>query len=336
MYNKENYLRGVHIRQVQFSSYKRRKTTTKSRGKGKGRAFPVGPASTPINSPDLPIAMRMPQEILNTIFNNLVDHPVHFTRVAQVCKSWQLASDTHLYWMYLVKKLNLNPPKPRAKKFKTFKQVVERDWGTFCSLCFRGSGNGHGRLYVRPAVIDLVTIAEIYKELKTTWFKIFEDNNEFQVSFDRELREVEISHNEEAFKLTNNLREEQNDSVIEIDKDQFYREVSVSRSTVPTLTSLTQSSSSTSSSSATITPPQQSSSVISQSSSSSSSSSSAPSSSQPFSSVTSRPCPENAFITPSSDPFMLSSPQSILFGLPTDNNFLSTDLYPPINNDFPF
>ncbi|CAG8502719.1 2537_t:CDS:2 [Acaulospora colombiana] len=166
-------------------NYKRPKIQSRLKGKG--------PASTPINSVYLPIAMRIPQEILCNIFNYLVDHPVHYTRVARVCKSWQLAADSHLYWRHLVTKLNLTPPKPRARKYKTYKQVVERDWNSFCSLCFRGRHNGFERLSIRPVTTDLSSIAEIYRDTKTNWFQIFdEDGLEFQVSFKTELSGLEI------------------------------------------------------------------------------------------------------------------------------------------------
>src|SRR3954452_5717715 len=111
---------------TKMSNHKRQKATTTTSSRRKGKE-PV--RSTPIAlSSDLPIAMRLPQETLCQIFSNLVEHPVHFTRVAQVCKSWKVAADTHLYWRYLVYKMDLPPPKPRAWKYKTYKSVVEREW----------------------------------------------------------------------------------------------------------------------------------------------------------------------------------------------------------------
>ncbi|CAG8554205.1 9129_t:CDS:1 [Acaulospora morrowiae] len=173
----------THIISTRRQSYKRSRTTSRL----------GGPASTPINSVYLPVAMRIPQEILCNIFNYLVDHPVHYTRVARVCKSWQLAADSHLYWRHLVTKLNLIPPKPRARKYKTYKQVVERDWNSFCSLCFRGRHNGFERLNIRSMETNLSTIAEIYRNTKTNWFHIFdEDGTDFQVSFKTELSGSEI------------------------------------------------------------------------------------------------------------------------------------------------
>lgn len=159
---------------------KRQKTTT-TRRKGKE---PV--KSTPIALPsDLPIAMRLPQETLCQIFSNLVEHPVHFTRVAQVCKSWKAAADTHLYWRYLTYKMDLPPPKPRAWKYKTYKSVVEREWRNqnFCSLCFRKS-NAIERLNIQKVITDSYEIAKMCISEKIDWYSIFnaEDvNHEFCV-----------------------------------------------------------------------------------------------------------------------------------------------------------
>jgi hypothetical protein len=162
---------------------KRQKTTTITSSRRKGKELI---RSTPVAlSTDLPIAMRLPQETLCQIFNNLVEHPVHFTRVAQVCKSWKVAADTHLYWRYLVNKMDLPPPKPRAWKYKTYKSVVEREWRNqnFCSLCFRKS-NAIERLSIQKAIIDNYDIAKICtgENKYSDWYSIFnaeDDSHEF-------------------------------------------------------------------------------------------------------------------------------------------------------------
>ncbi|CAB4373185.1 unnamed protein product [Rhizophagus irregularis] len=158
---------------TKMSNRKRQKTTT-TRRKGKE---PV--KSTPIAlSSDLPIAMRLPQETLCQIFSNLVEHPVHFTRVAQVCKSWKAAADTHLYWRHLTYKMDLPPPKPRAWKYKTYKSVVEREWRNqnFCSLCFRKS-NAIERLNIQTVITNSYEIAKFCISEKIDWYPIFNAEN---------------------------------------------------------------------------------------------------------------------------------------------------------------
>ncbi|CAG8535075.1 9562_t:CDS:1 [Acaulospora colombiana] len=115
----------------------------------------------------------MPQEVLCKIFDNLIEHPVHFTRVAQVCRSWQLAADTHLYWKFIVHKVGLIPPKPKATIYKTYKSVVARDWGKFCSLCFKRSRAGENS-QIRLASIQSEYVKKIYREIKTNWYQIFD------------------------------------------------------------------------------------------------------------------------------------------------------------------
>ncbi|PKC10610.1 hypothetical protein RhiirA5_355294 [Rhizophagus irregularis] len=56
------------------------------------------------------IVITLPQEILCEIFNYLREHPVHFTRVAQVCRAWNFAADNHLFWRQLTKTLQLPDP----------------------------------------------------------------------------------------------------------------------------------------------------------------------------------------------------------------------------------
>ncbi|CAB4415407.1 unnamed protein product [Rhizophagus irregularis] len=84
--------------------------------------------STPIAlSSDLPIAMRLPQETLCQIFSNLVEHPVHFTRVAQVCKSWKAAADTHLYWRHLTIKWIYLHQSPELGSIKLTNQSLKEN-----------------------------------------------------------------------------------------------------------------------------------------------------------------------------------------------------------------
>src|SRR5437868_1372182 len=82
------------------------------------------------------IVMKLSQEILCEIFNYLEDHPIHFMRVAQVCHTWNLAADNHLFWRRLTKTLQYPDPKPRAYKYKTHKSIVLKNWGKFCTLCY--------------------------------------------------------------------------------------------------------------------------------------------------------------------------------------------------------
>ncbi|CAG8593767.1 7626_t:CDS:1 [Acaulospora morrowiae] len=343
---------------------KRRKTST-ARSKGKGRANPV-PYSTPINSLDLPIAMRMPQEILNNIFNNLVDHPVHFTRVAQVCKSWQLAADTHLYWRHLVRKLGLSPPKPKAKKFKTYKRVVERDWGKFCSLCFRGHRNGHERLSLREEKIDLVKVAEAYRDLNTNWFNIFKDNVDFQVSFGHEYEVLEVLEAvnlvqsegklaDSNTKLTSTpnfqipLLDNQEQNELEfLDADQFYNNISAKNSTSPTtflsglslpVPSSSNNFSSMATSSFSLTPSNNFSSaspnnnlssVSSNNNFSSASSNNNFSSTPPTNNFSSKPPTNNFSSKPPTNNFSSTPPNNTFSSTPPNNTFSST----PPNNIF--
>jgi len=74
------------------------------------------------------IAVILPQEILCEIFDYLGGHPVHFTRVARICRTWNFAADNHLFWKRLTKFLKLPDPKPRACKYKTHKSIVLKNW----------------------------------------------------------------------------------------------------------------------------------------------------------------------------------------------------------------
>ncbi|CAJ0846531.1 7114_t:CDS:2 [Entrophospora sp. SA101] len=83
------------------------------------------------------IAMTLPMEIICEIFNYLEEHPAHFTRGSLVCKTWYYSTQNHLYWKRLCELLKLPSPKPRAYKYKTYKSIVIKNWGSFCSLCLR-------------------------------------------------------------------------------------------------------------------------------------------------------------------------------------------------------
>jgi hypothetical protein len=116
------------------------------------------------------IVIILPQEILCEIFSYLREHPVHFTRVAQVCRAWNFAADYHLFWRQLAKTLQLPDPKPRAYKYKTYKSIVSKNWGKFCTLCHLKRTRSNG-FQIQPALVDMVKIDKIdFKSSK--WFKV--------------------------------------------------------------------------------------------------------------------------------------------------------------------
>ncbi|CAH1761140.1 3819_t:CDS:2 [Entrophospora sp. SA101] len=99
------------------------------------------------------IAMTLPMEIICEIFNYLEEHPAHFTRGSLVCKTWYYSTQNHLYWKRLCELLKLPSPKPRAYKYKTYKSIVIKNWGSFCSLCLRKR-----RKYdppIKPMLVDM-------------------------------------------------------------------------------------------------------------------------------------------------------------------------------------
>src|SRR4051812_1813773 len=123
------------------------------------------------------VAMILPQEILCEIFSYLEEHPVYFTRVAQVCRAWNFAADNHLFWRQLVKALHLPDPKPRAYKYKSYKSIISKNWGKFCTLCHMRRTRGNG-FHIRPVLVDRVKMNKI--DFKASrWFKVVlrEDTN---------------------------------------------------------------------------------------------------------------------------------------------------------------
>src|SRR5436190_14855382 len=106
------------------------------------------------------IVMRLPQEILCEVFSHLGNHPVHFTRVTQVCRTWNFAADNHLFWRQLVKYLKLSDPKPKARKYKIYKSIIFKNWGKFCTLCNVRRTQGSG-FNIRRARIDMTRVDKI-------------------------------------------------------------------------------------------------------------------------------------------------------------------------------
>ncbi|CAG8697801.1 1971_t:CDS:1, partial [Funneliformis mosseae] len=124
-----------------------------------------------------PVALILPQEILCEIFSYLGKHPVHFTRVAQVCRTWKFAADNHLYWRRLTRSLELPDPKPRAYKYKTYKSVILKNWGKFCTLCHMRKTRSNG-FHIKPVFVDMGKIDKIDFRA-STWFNVvlLEDKN---------------------------------------------------------------------------------------------------------------------------------------------------------------
>ena len=104
--------------------------------------------------------MILPQEILCEIFDYLGGHPVHFTRVARICRTWNFAADNHLFWKRLTKFLKLPDPKPRACKYKTHKSIVLKNWGRFCTLCHVKRTRSNG-FRIRQVLVDTVKVDKI-------------------------------------------------------------------------------------------------------------------------------------------------------------------------------
>jgi hypothetical protein len=108
------------------------------------------------------VAMTLPTEIICEIFDYLEDHPVHFTRGSLVCKTWYNATQNHLYWKRLCKLLKLPSPKPKAYKYKTYRSIVIKNWGTFCSLCLRKRKKYDPP--IKPELVDMDIADTIYKK----------------------------------------------------------------------------------------------------------------------------------------------------------------------------
>ncbi|CAI2187004.1 9500_t:CDS:2 [Funneliformis geosporum] len=117
-----------------------------------------------------PVALILPQEILCEIFSYLGKHPVHFTRVAQVCRTWHFAAENHTYWRRLIRSLELPDPKPRAYKYKTYKSVIIKSWGKFCTLCHMRKTRSNG-YHIKPVFVDMVKIDKIDFRA-STWFNV--------------------------------------------------------------------------------------------------------------------------------------------------------------------
>ena len=113
-----------------------------------------------------PLVMNLSQEVLCEIFNYLQDHPVHFTRVSQVSRSWNFAANNHLFWRRLVKDVNLPVPKKKAYKYRTHKSIIIKHWGSFCTLC-----DARRKREIQPKIVDMTRVAKI--NFKTSsWFRV--------------------------------------------------------------------------------------------------------------------------------------------------------------------
>src|SRR6185312_9021037 len=117
-----------------------------------------------------PLVMNLSQEVLCEIFNYLQDHPVHITRVAQVSRSWNFAANNHLFWRRLVKDVKLPVPKEKAYKDRTYKSIIIKHWGSFCTSCDarRTRDNGYR---IQPKIVDMTRVAKINFKA-SSWFRV--------------------------------------------------------------------------------------------------------------------------------------------------------------------
>ena len=63
---------------------------------------------------------------------NYIDDPFTFQKASLVCKKWQNILDNHVFWKNLCEHLDLEEPKPKAKKYKTWKLIFIKNINKLC------------------------------------------------------------------------------------------------------------------------------------------------------------------------------------------------------------
>jgi hypothetical protein len=72
---------------------------------------------------------------LSLVFNYINDFST-FYKASLVCKKWQIILDNHIFWKTLCEHLDLEEPKPKAKKYKTWKSIFIKNINKLC-ICKR-------------------------------------------------------------------------------------------------------------------------------------------------------------------------------------------------------
>jgi hypothetical protein len=63
---------------------------------------------------------------------NYIDDPYKFQTASLVSKTWQKALDHHQYWEDLLDGIGIKGPKPKAKKYKTYKSIFVKNADKLC------------------------------------------------------------------------------------------------------------------------------------------------------------------------------------------------------------
>jgi hypothetical protein len=63
---------------------------------------------------------------------NYIDDPYKFQTASLVSKSWQQALDSHQFWEDLLDDIGIKGPKPKAKKYKTYKSIFVKNADKLC------------------------------------------------------------------------------------------------------------------------------------------------------------------------------------------------------------
>ena len=71
-------------------------------------------------------------------------------KCATINRHFKSLVDQHPYWAVTGARLNMKPPKPRARMYKTWKSLVWQKRGKFCERCY-------GRTYNRPQKLQVYT-----------------------------------------------------------------------------------------------------------------------------------------------------------------------------------
>ncbi|KAJ3095417.1 hypothetical protein HDU97_006931 [Phlyctochytrium planicorne] len=81
-----------------------------------------------------PSIVTLPEEIPDDVLKNL-DHPADLCRLACTCKRLAKLADESIAWKKFASKCR-TVPSAKAKKYRTWKSVLAKDWDHICLKCF--------------------------------------------------------------------------------------------------------------------------------------------------------------------------------------------------------
>src|SRR5437868_5466350 len=67
---------------------------------------------------------------------NYINDPFSFQKASLTCKKWQNILDNHIFWKTLCEHLDLEEPRSKAKKYKTWKSIFVKNTDKLC-ICKR-------------------------------------------------------------------------------------------------------------------------------------------------------------------------------------------------------